>query len=301
MTLALRGTIRAGVGRAFTRNGVVLIVTFLVVSVLQIGLVWLVSTMYLPLGSGTPVMSAQRAGPTPGTSPPLLVTVVSVVLVSVTGGVLTIPVQIVTVRTMVSRYTNRIPEEFVFHNMGWAVLHTFLGTWFAVLLVGALAGGGLLLSGFLLLRVIAPSTQLWLIGHWSGWLAVGSLVLVLLLPSVFFHLSMIFVCHEVSVKDKNTIEAITGSWRCCRGNRLRLLGIVLITYLLSVGVSLFFNLGLRSVTGFGIMLIQFVVMAALSIVQIVIVAIMARAYVAVNDDDLTIVAGETDLSAKMKH
>ena len=290
MTLALRGTIRAGVGRTFTRNGFVLIAGFLIVSLLQMGLIWLVSTTYLPLGSGTPVISTQHTGPTPGTSPSLLVTVVSVILVSVTGGFFTIPVQIVAVRTMVSRHTNRIPEEFVFHNMGWAVLHTLLGTWLAVILVGALAIGSLLFSGFLLFSVIGHSTQMWLIGHWLGWIGIGLFVLVLLLPSVFLHLSLLFICHEISIKDKNMIEAITGSWRYSRGNRLRLLGIVLITYSLSFVVSLIFNLGLRVAAGFGPVLVQGVVIVALSIVQIVIVAVMARAYVAVNDDSLMIVA-----------
>lgn len=296
MTLALRETIRAGVDRAFTRNGFVLIVTFLGVSILQVGFIWLVATTYLPLGSGTPVISTQRAGPTPGTTPSFIVTVVSVILVSVTGGFLTIPVQIVAVRTMVSRHTRRIPDEFVFHNMGWAVLHTLFGTWLTILLVGALAIGGLLLSGFFLFRVMGHSTQLWLVSHWVGWVGIGLFSLVLLLPSIFLYISVVFICHEISIKDKNMIEAITGSWRCCRGNRLRLLGVVLITYSLSFVVSLFFNVGLRIGAGLDPMVVQGVVIVALSIVQIVIVAILARAYVAVNDDSLTIAAENSPLS-----
>lgn len=293
MTLALRGTIRAGVDRAFTRNGFVLIATFLVASLLQIGFIWLVTTTYLPLGSGTPVISTQSAGPTPGTSPTLLVTVVSVFLVSITGGILSIPVQIIAIRTMVSKHTNRIPEEFVFHNMGWALFHTFFGSILVAVLVWGLAAGGIVLSGFLLLFVIDHSMQMWLISHWLGWIGVGVLVLVLLLPSLFLSLSLLFVCHEISVKDNNLMEAITGSWRCCRGNRLRLLVLVLILFIFSMGVSLIFNLGVPFVTGFGTILVQAIVLVALSFVQVVNLAIMVRAYVAVNDDGLALVAGES--------
>jgi MFS family permease len=296
MTLALRGTIRAGVARASTRNGLVLVVAFLVVSLLQIGLIWLVSTTYLPLGSGTPVMDTTRAGPTPGTSPSALVASASVVLVSVTGGILTVPVQIVAIRTMVSNHTERIPEEFVFHNMGWALLHTFFGSFIVSILVGGLALGGLALGGFLLFFVIGHSTQMWLIGHWFGWLGIGLLVFVLLLPSAFLALSLLFVSHEVSVKDKNVFKAITGSWQYCRGNRFRLLVLVLVTFLLSGGVSVILNLGLRVVAGLDPVLIQVIVIITMSIVQIVILTIMARAYVAVNDDSLTLVAGDSQLS-----
>jgi hypothetical protein len=297
MTLALRGTLRAGVARTATRNGLVLIGTFLVITLLRTGFIWVVSTTYLPLGSGTPTLSTLHAGPTPGTSPSFLVTIVSVALVSFTGGILTMPVRIVAIRTMVSRHTDRIPDEFVFHNMGWALLHTLLGSWLVSILVYGLALGILLPSGFLLISMTNHSTEMWLIGHWWGWIGIVLLVLVLLLPSVFLHLSLLFVRHEISIKDKNVVEAITGSWRCCRGNRLRLLALILISFLLSSVVSGIFSVGAPFITEFNTMLIQIVLFVAITIVQLVILAIMARAYVSVNDDNVTLVAGDSQLSS----
>jgi hypothetical protein len=297
MTLALRGTLRAGVARVATRNGLVLIGTFLVVTLLQTGFIWVVSTTYLPLGSGTPTLSTPRVGPTPGTSPSFLVTIVSVALVSFTGGILTIPVRIVTIRTMVSRHTDRIPDEFVFHNMGWASLHTFLGSWLVSILVYGLALGILVPSGFLLLSMTNHSTEMWLIGHWLGWIGIVLLILVLLLPSAFLYLSLLFVSHEISIKDKNVIEAITGSWRCCRGYRLRLLALILITFLFSIVVSMIFSVGVPFVIEFNAILIQFISVFALTIVNIVLISIMARAYVSVNGDNVTIIAGDSQLSS----
>jgi MFS family permease len=295
MTLALRDTLQAGVDRAATRNGLVLIGTFLVLTLLRTGLIWVVSTTYLPLGSGTPTLSTHSTGTTPGTSPSFLVSIVSVALVSFTGGILTIPVRIVAIRTMVSRHTDRIPDEFVFHNMGWASLHTFIGAWLVSILVYGLALGILLPSGFLLIAMTNHSTEMWLIGHWLGWTGIVLLALVLLLPSVFLHLSLLFVSHEISIRDKNVIEAITASWRSCRGNRLRLLVLVLITFLLSIVASVIFSVGVPFVTDFNTILVQSIYISILTVINIVILSIMARAYVSVNDG-VTIIAGDSQLS-----
>lgn len=283
MALALRTTLRAGVARVCTRNGAVLIGAFLFISLLQAGFVWVISTTYVPLGSNTQVISSPAAGSTPGTSLPSLVAIPSVLLASVTGGVLTIPVQVVTIRTMVSRHTDRIPEEFVFHNMGWATLHSFLGSW----LVSALttcAALVCLVPGLIILFVVSPSTQ-WLLGSWTGRIGLGLFVLVLLLPSAFLGVSLIFVGQEIAIKDRGLIRAITGSWRQCRGSRLRLLSLALLPILVQAGITM------PVFHQFDPLLAQGITVAETAVVQITIAAVMARAYVAVHSDTITPIAG----------
>lgn len=297
MTLALRETLRAGVARVWTRNGRVLIIAYLIVILLQSGFIWMVSTTYLPLGSGTPVLPTPRTGPMPGTSPPALAVGGSIVLAIVAGGFLTVPVYIVAARTMVSRHTDRIPDEFVFHNMGWATLHAFLGSWVVSILVLLLALGCLVPIVFLLRAVLDHSTELWLIGRWPGRIAIVLLVLVLLLPSVFLGLSLLFVCQEISIKDKNLIDAITGSWRCCRGNRLRLLVLVLLSFFLYICVSMISFVGLPMVIEPDPVLLQIVYTVGASVIQITMITIMARAYVQVHDGDVTIIADDSMLSS----
>lgn len=283
MALALRTTLRAGVARVCTRNGVVLIGTFLCVSLLQAGFVWVISTTYVPLGSNTQVVSSPVAGSMPGTTLPSLVAIPSIFLASVTGGVLTIPVQVVAIRTMVSSHTNRIPEEFVFHNMGWATLHSFLGSWLVSALTTCVALI-CLVPGLILLFVVSPSTE-WLLGSWLGWIGLGLSVLVLLLPSALIGVSLIFVGQEIAIKDRGLIRAITGSWRQCRGNRLRLLSLALLPILVQAGVTTpVFN-------QFDPLLAQGITVVETAVVQITVAAIMARAYVAVHSDGITPIAG----------
>jgi hypothetical protein len=296
MTLALRKTLRAGVAHVCTRNGLVLIVTFLVVLLLQSGFVWMVSTMYLPLGSGVPVVPTPNTGPTPGTSPPALVIGGSALLASIAGGFLTIPVRIVAIRTMVSRYTDRIPEEFVFHNMGWATLHSFLGSWLISILVIILALGCLLPVLFLLLNMMGPQTEMWILGHWLGWIGIGLLALILLLPSAFLGLSLLFVCHEISIKDKNLIDGITGSWQCCQGNRFRLLALVLLSFIFYMISSMIVFVGTPMLIELNDVLLQTVYIVEASIIQVIMITIMARAYAQIHDGDITIIADNATLS-----
>lgn len=283
MALALRTTLRAGVARVCTRNGAVLIGTFLCVSLLQAGFIWVISTTYIPIGSDTQVVSSSVAGQTPGTTLPSLVAIPAVLFASVTGGVLTIPVQIVAIRTMVSRHTDRIPEEFVFHNMGWATLHSFLGSWLVSALTTCVALV-CLVPGLILLFVVSPSTE-WLLGSWPGRIGLGLSVLVLFLPSALIGVNLIFVGQEIAIKDRGLIQAITGSWRQCRGNRLRLLALALLPILIQAGITMPVFRQLDPLLAQGVTIVE------TAVVQITIAAVMARAYVAVHSDGITPIAG----------
>lgn len=286
MVLSLRKTVRSGFVRLGTRNGLLLICVFVVVGVLQGGFVWVLSTTFVPLDGGTPVLPTARAGPTPGTTLPTSAVVPAVFLGAVMGGVFTIPVQVVAIRTMVSDHTDRIPEEFVLHNMGWATLHTFLGSVVtAALVVGSVVG--CLVAGFhLLFSFASQSTQLWLVESWLGLLCLGVFVLVLLAPGVFFGVSLLFVGQEIAVKDRTVLGGIYGSWRRCRNHRLRLLALVVASLLIQAGVFLLISL-LDATPA------QIVSLIETAIAQTAMVTIMARAYVAIHNESVTPVASET--------
>lgn len=287
MELALRTTLRSGVARVCTRNGVVLIGVFLFVSLLQGGFVWVVSTTYVPLGGNAPVVPTPPAGPTPGTSLPSFVAIPSVLLATVTGGVFTIPVQVVAIRTMVSDHTDHIPEEFVFHNMGWATLHSFLGSWLVAVLV-TITALLCLLPGLLLLFVVTdPPTQSWLLGSWLGKVVLGLLVLILLLPSAFLGVNLIFIGQEIAVKDRGLIQAIAGSWRRCRGNRPRLLALALLPVFVQTGVSMIVFSQLDPT------LAQAITFVGTAVVQMTMLTIMARAYTTVHTDTVTPITSDS--------
>ncbi|WP_264555217.1 hypothetical protein [Halocatena marina] len=283
MAFTLRETLRSGLSRVRSRNGAILIGTFALISLFQGGFVWIISAMYVPLGSNA--LASTPAGPTPGTALPSFVAVPAVLLASVTGGIFTIPVQIVAIRTMVSRHTDRIPEEFIFHNMGWATLHSLLGSWFVSILVGV-TGLVCLLPGMLILfAVMDAPTQSWMLGSWLGNSGIGLFVLILLLPSAFLGVSLLFVGQEIAVKDRNLIQAIVGSWRQCRGHRVRLLLLSLVPTLIQTGVLMLVFVRLDQVWA------QSLIFVETAIVQMTILAIMARAYVAVHNDTVIPIAG----------
>ncbi|MFC6963506.1 hypothetical protein ACFQL7_03110 [Halocatena marina] len=68
MAFTLRETLRSGLSRVRSRNGAILIGTFALISLFQGGFVWIISAMYVPLGSNA--LASTPAGPTPGTALP---------------------------------------------------------------------------------------------------------------------------------------------------------------------------------------------------------------------------------------
>lgn len=138
---------------------------------------------------------------------------------------------------------------------------------------------GLFLGGFWgLLTVFAPTTIASLTSDWTGWLLLGVIGFVLLVPSVFISVSLIFVEQEVSVRDKNVFEGLIGSWQLARGNRLRLVVLVVLPlfslYVMLIVLDLVFSPLAEDVS-------EFIVGAVIDIVTF---AIMARAYVQVGEN-----------------
>jgi hypothetical protein len=221
MSLQLRTAIEDGLRRIVTRNGLLLFAALLLASAVQSGFVQLVTTMYLPLN---PSVTATPEAATPaGNQLPTLVAAPAGLLAALTGGLVTLPIRVVAIRTMVSNETRRIPDEYVFHRLGWATVHTFLTSWvvgIAILLtlcagvvvaflgavgVGAVAGGP-----------TTPPQSLF------GRVLLGATLVVLFLPSVFVGVGLLFTGQEIAVRDRGVLGALTGSWRLVRGVRVRL-------------------------------------------------------------------------------
>ena len=282
MSLRVRTVFKNGLRRASTRNGLLLVCVYLVVSLLQGGLVYAVTTTVVPLGPPTvPTVpgEAGTVGPTPGSQLPALVSLQAALLVSFTGGLLTIPVQVIAHRTFVSERTDQIPDEFIFHRLGWATLNSFVGSWLVSLAFLIVAGLCVGVGFWGLFSVAGPATTAFLLGDWLGWLLLGVFSLLLLVPSVFLGVSLVFVGQEIAVRDKNAIGALAGSWRLTRGHRLRLLVLAVLPMIPHMAVSFGVFAVLPPVPA------QFIALAETGIVNIVVLAIMARAYVQAGDDD----------------
>ncbi|ESP89763.1 hypothetical protein K933_02231 [Candidatus Halobonum tyrrellensis G22] len=246
---------------------------FLLVTVFQAGLVYAVTTTVVPLGPVATPGAPAATGPSPGSQLPALVSLQAAFLASVAGGVLTVPVRVIVQRVLVSDRTERIPDEFVFHRLGWASLNSFVGSWvlsLSFLLVSLLFVG----AGFWgLFRVIDSETSAFLASSQIGWVLLGVLGLVLFLPSVFLGINLLFAGQEIAVQDKSFLGAFAESWRLVRGNRLPLLLLVLIPMVPQAIVSYGMFALLPPLAA------QVVSLLETTVVTVVVIGIMARAYV----------------------
>ncbi|MFB6227070.1 MAG: hypothetical protein ABEH88_00530 [Halobacteriales archaeon] len=110
-------------------------------------------------------------------------------------------IRIVAIRTFVSPETGSISGDLVTRNLPLAVLNSVVG---------------LIVAGLLIV--------------------VG--LVFLLIPGVFIAVSLLFVRQEISVEDKNVIEALSGSWSLASGNRIRLFALLVVLVLIAQIVSL---------------------------------------------------------------
>lgn len=278
MPLSVRNTLTNGLPRAFRRNGWILIGVYLLFSLLQGGLVWMVATTALPLGAVSPPPGSGGQVPNPGTQLPPLISVQAVVVAMFTGGFLTVPVLVIANRALVSQLTDHIPEEFMFHRLGWATLNSFLGSWVVSIVVGGFTGVLFGLAGWGLFTIADQALLMYLVSTWPGRALLVGACLVLLLPGAFLGVSLIFVGQEIAVRDKNVLGAIVGSWRLARHNRLRLFLLAFLPFVIQMPFSFVVFEFLTPISA------QIVSIVETAIFQVVVVAIMARAYVQLYDN-----------------
>lgn len=277
MSFSIRSAFVDGFPRAFRRSGWILISAYLLSVFIQTGLAWMISNAVLPLGnSAVPVSGGWM--PAPGAQLPPVVEFLSFLIALFSGTLLTAPVLVVADRTLVSKFTDCIPEEFVFHRLGWATVNSFLASLVLLCSIGVVTAVLFGLAGWGL--VIMPDQLLLdqLLGTTLGRTVLIGIGLVLLLPGAFLGASLTFVGQEIAVKDKNVIEALVGSWQLARHNRLRLFVLVFIAFISQIGISFLSELS-------GLISAQVGSIAGAAILQIVWLSIMARAYVQLHNGD----------------
>lgn len=272
MALQLPDAIRNGFRRARTRNGFVLVVAYLVASLLQFGLVLLVTTTYLPLNPGVSPQPASGA-PMPGSQLPALVSAPAALLGAVTGGFLTIPVRVVAIRTFAGRWDDHVPDELVFDRLGRATLTAFavgFVNFLLLLVVASVCLGG----GFLALAaVLDQATLASLVSRPLGWALLAGYGIVLLLPAAFVATAFAFVAEFVAAGDRGVVGALTGSWRLTRGNRLGVAALVVIPGIAQGLVGALTNYLPSPVVSNAAVAVES------AVVGIVVLAVMTRAYV----------------------
>ncbi|MFC4550486.1 MULTISPECIES: hypothetical protein [Halorussus] len=280
MTLHIRDTLADGISRVTTRNGAVLLAVYLGAILLQTGFVLAATTTYLPLSSGgVPVAGVESTGPAPGTQLPTLVSFPAALIATMTGGLLTVPVYVVATRTLVGEYAERIPDGAVVHRLGRAMANRLVGVWVVSLAVLAVSLACLYVGFSALFAVVGEPIRLWLFTTRAGQASLAVLGLGLLSPAAALGASLLFVGQEISVRDKSVGDALVGSWRLTRRNRVRLFVLFAIpvapSLLLSVAASAFLSP----------VLAQLVALVGSAVASVFAIGIMAPAYVRIADID----------------
>ncbi|ACV49450.1 hypothetical protein [Halomicrobium mukohataei] len=242
MALHVRQTITGGLARALSRNGALLVATFFVASVLQGAFVWVLATTYIPLGTSGAMTPANT--PAPGTALPALASAGAALLGGLTGGILTLPIQVVAVRALVDDGRDHIPEQLVFRSLGWATLRLFVASLLKIAVIFVLTMLSMIavfLAAIGVFLVLPESLQTTLVGSWYASLLLVPVFLLATLPIGVVVVVFAFVDHEIVVRDASVPSAFVRSWRVVAGNRLRLGLALVVPYGVNMAFSLLFG------------------------------------------------------------
>jgi hypothetical protein len=254
MPLDISDALSDGLDRTFQRNGLLLVVAFVVFGLADAvaGQTLAAATArfaeqaieQLPQDASTPqtVTGLPSAEATPLSLPLPLPAALGLVAVL---AFVAEAVRIVAVRTLVSDETETVRDEFVSRNLLSATLNGFVGGVVVLILV-----------------------------------AVGLVFLVV--PGVYLAIAFFFVRQEIAVEDRNFVEALSASWERTSGHRLRLFGLALVVFLVGVVAT-----AVGGVVGFvGVPLLTTLVTVLLGALTVVFgVAVTCRAYVQLSDAD----------------
>lgn len=231
MSLHLRTAITDGLRLTFSRNGAVFVGLNAVAQLVSLLLVAVAASQQLPVASGLgigPIADVPAAQ-----SLPTAATAVSVGLTTVFSAIITTPLTIIIIRTFVDGATDRIPERHLYGRLARA---TGRG------LVASLVIGVAIFVGFLCAFLIPTALGLGVLfgvgqaGLLPDWVGIAGMVVVaavsfigIVAAALLLYVHLLFVLHEISVRNRAVIEAVRGSWALARGHRLKLGG-------LSVGI-----------------------------------------------------------------
>ncbi|WP_049898823.1 hypothetical protein [Halococcus agarilyticus] len=154
-----------------------------------------------------------------------------------------------------------------------------------------LAESGRALSGGLARRNIVVATLNGIVGGIVVGVIVAIGLVFLIVPGIFFAIAFLFLRQEIAVEDTNFVDAMADSWQLTKGDRLELfalvLGVVVLISLVSTVVPL--------LIGFVSPLVNVVVSILLGGVTAVFgTAVMTRAYAQLHADRAAVRNGETN-------
>jgi len=224
MDFGLRTAVTDGLGLAFSRNGAVFAGLNAAAQLVSLLLVAVAATQQLPVATGATLDPV--AGVPIGESIPTALTALTVGLTTVFSAIVTTPITIITIRTFVDGATDSIPAVHLFGHLGRATVRG-LG---ASLVIGVLVIGGFLLS-FLVpvgigIGVHLVAGQVGLLPEWLGIIAIVLLSITsfvgMLVGALLLYVHLMFVMHEISVRNRSIVDSLRGSWDIARGHRLKL-------------------------------------------------------------------------------
>lgn len=224
MSLRLRTAVTDGLRLTFSRNGAVFIGLNGGTQLLSLLLVAVAATQKLPVSTGIGVDPVAEIPISQ--SLPTAATVLSVGLTTVFSAIVTTPIAIIAIRTFVDGAVERIPEAHFFGDIGQATVRG---------LTASLLFGIVITVGFLLSFLVPAALGLGImfaveeIAFLPGWIGIIGFVIVpvvsfaaMLGTTLVVYIHLMFVLHEISVRNRSVIESLRGSWEIVRGHRLKL-------------------------------------------------------------------------------
>ncbi len=224
MSLHLRTAITDGLQLTFSRNGAVFVGFNAAAQFVSLLLVAVAASQQLPVSSG--VGAAPLADVSVSQSLPTAATALSVGLTTMFSAIVTTPITIITIRTFVDGATDRIPEIHLYGHLGRATVRG---------LIASLVIGVVLFIGFLCTFVIPTAIGLGVmfgvgeVGFLPDWIGIVGMVLIgaigfigTVAAGLLLYIHLMFVLHEISVRNRSVIESLRGSWSLVRGHRVKL-------------------------------------------------------------------------------
>ncbi|MDY6773657.1 MAG: glycerophosphoryl diester phosphodiesterase membrane domain-containing protein, partial [Candidatus Nanohaloarchaea archaeon] len=200
MVLEIGKAVEEGFRRTFKRNGLMLVGAFFLLNL---------ASAFTGMRSGA-TFSARYSMTNPA--------VAAFVVIAVS--LFSVAVSIAALRVFVSDETETVPEDLLKRNIGSAVLHTIGGG-------VALAVGMLVVVGVAFLPLLAT----YMMGATMGALGILLSTVIAVVAAVaigYVVVSLFFWVIIVAVEDQSFWEAMKSSWEITKGNKWRILGLILV-------------------------------------------------------------------------
>lgn len=264
-----------GLSLATSRNGLLLMGAFFLVESVTLLLVFASTAVYLPLDQAADVLGEPSGIPV-GTDLSVIATVGATLLASAFGVLVSMPLSIIAIRTFVVGATDRIPDDCLFHRIGRATLSGILASLLVSVLIIVVVFGGIVLS------ILGAAA---LFEGWVGLVAIVLGVVVAIVAYVVIWLHVLFLTHEIAVRDRGVLGAFRGSWATVRGNRVRVFAIALVVTAVRGGVGWAGAPGFEGTAGLLSVPIVALALAVSAAFGVAATAVLARAYRQLSPDD----------------